>query len=117
LLSQENDEPHSWNHHINVGTHGGYGAFDISEEVLPLEMVQEEVDSCLKPLTDMCLVPPQVPFLTKKVHKEYTDELRGRRKSTKKLRRGGFSFVLCTVHESIPYCFCQTRDEVEMVLC
>lgn len=61
-------------------------------------MIQEEVDSCLKPLADLPLSLPQVPSLTKKIHKEYTDELRGKRKSTKKLRRGGFSYVLCPMH-------------------
>jgi hypothetical protein len=45
------------------------------------------------------------------------DELRGKRKSTKKLRRGGFSYILCSQHESSVYCVCQNKEEGEMVLC
>lgn len=107
-LTADNDEPHSWNHHISTGNHG---SFDISDEVIPLELVAEEVTQLVKPLTDLALAVPGLEALERRVHKEYTEELRSRRKSTKKLRRGGFSYVLCPLHESTPYCVCQTKDE------
>lgn len=48
-MAAQTDEPHGWNHYISTGNHG---AFDISEEVIPFELLSEEVDSMLKPLTD-----------------------------------------------------------------
>ena len=109
-LSQESDEPHSWNHHISTGNHGG---FDVSEEIISFEIFNEEVSNAVRPLTDLEGEGniKVVEEFKKKVHKEYLDELRSKRKSTKKLRRGGFSYVLCTVHEYTPYCVCQTKDE------
>ncbi len=108
VLALETEEPHSWNHHISTGNHGN---FDITDEVIPYELMSEEVDEMIKPLADLPLELPLATSLKKKIHKDYTDELRGKRKSTKKLRRGGFSYVLCTLHESNPYCFCQTKEE------
>ena len=52
----------------------------------------------VKPMIDLELDLRSLDSIKKKVHKEYTDELRGKRKTTKKLRRGGFSYVLCSQH-------------------
>jgi len=64
----------------------------------------------VKPMLDLELDLSFLEGLKKKIYKEYTDELRGKRKTTKKLRRGGFSYVLCNQHESTPYCMCQVKE-------
>lgn len=39
-LSKEVEEPHSWNHHISIGNHGN---FDLTDEVIPIELLSEEL--------------------------------------------------------------------------
>ena len=51
-LAAESEEPHSWNHHISTGNHGN---FDISDEMIPYEVLSEEVDHMIKPLLDIPL--------------------------------------------------------------
>ena len=106
-LSAESEEPHSWNHHISTGNHGN---FDISDEIIPYEVLSEEVDQKIKPILDLPLEIKELEGIKKKVHRDYTEELRTKRKTTKKLRRGGFSYVLCTQHESTSYCLCQSKE-------
>lgn len=94
-LAAESDEPHSWNHHVSAGNHGN---FDLSDEIIPFELFSEEVEQSIKEVNETGLELPSREQFKRNTHKEYLDELRGRRKSTKKLRRGGFSYVLCSQH-------------------
>ena len=80
-------------------------------------MLSEEVDQKIKPILDLPFEIKELERIKIKVHRDYTEELRAKRKTTKKLRRGGFSYVLCTQHESTSYCLCQSKEEGEMVFC
>jgi hypothetical protein len=47
----------------------------------------------------------------KKIYENYIEELKEQKKESKRIRRGGFSFISCPEHEFTPHCICQGTGE------